>query len=99
MKKVIMMATVAAGLAMASASHAQVLGGSGGLTGGLLAGGRLPAGRLAGARRLGLVTEVGRRLDAGPHRRQAERAALARAVAWHAERRIIVTGRRTVVFS
>ncbi|TCJ21556.1 formyltetrahydrofolate deformylase [Microbacterium sp. PI-1] len=31
--------------------------------------------------------------------RQAERAALARAVAWHAERRIIVTGRRTVVFS
>lgn len=29
--------------------------------------------------------------------RQAERAALVRAVSWHAERRIIVTGRRTVV--
>lgn len=31
--------------------------------------------------------------------RQAERSALARAVAWHSERRIIVTGRRTVVFN
>tara|TARA_R110002020_G_scaffold75315_7_gene191760 strand:+ start:1410 stop:2273 length:864 start_codon:yes stop_codon:yes gene_type:complete len=31
--------------------------------------------------------------------REAERAALARAVRWHAERRVIVSGRRTVVFN
>ena len=31
--------------------------------------------------------------------REAERAALARAVRWHAERRVIVNGRRTVVFN
>ena len=52
MKKVIMMATVAAGLAMASASHAQVLGGSGGLTGGL--GGTIqPGGVFGGAGSIG----------------------------------------------